>query len=73
VLLLRRAARRGRACPWDGASAPFSTPETFPSRLAEGVPVLLEPHENDVCFAAMVQDPDGNLLLPHRRKDGTAG
>jgi hypothetical protein len=26
VLLLRRAARRGRWCPWDGASATFSTP-----------------------------------------------
>jgi catechol 2,3-dioxygenase-like lactoylglutathione lyase family enzyme len=40
---------------------------------AEGVPVLLEPRENDVCFAAMIQDPDGNLLLLHQRKDGTAG
>ena len=26
VLLLRRAARRGHSCPWDGASATFSTP-----------------------------------------------
>src|SRR5579863_7199267 len=29
VLLLRRAARRGRSCPWDGASATFSTPGTI--------------------------------------------
>src|SRR5215467_1388267 len=26
LLLLRHAARRGRWCPWDGASAAFSTP-----------------------------------------------
>jgi predicted enzyme related to lactoylglutathione lyase len=40
---------------------------------ARGVPVLIEPYEGEVCFNAMVQDPDGNLLLLHRRKDGTAG
>src|SRR5215211_2051662 len=28
VLLFRRAARRGHSCPWDGARATFSTPDT---------------------------------------------
>jgi catechol 2,3-dioxygenase-like lactoylglutathione lyase family enzyme len=39
----------------------------------KGVPILLEPRESEVCFSALIQDPDGNLLLLHRRKDGTAG
>ena len=40
---------------------------------AKGVTVTLEPSESDGCYAAMIQDPDGNLLLLHQRKDGTAG
>ena len=40
---------------------------------AEGVPVLLEARESETCITAMIQDPDGNLLLLHQRKDGTAG
>jgi predicted enzyme related to lactoylglutathione lyase len=40
---------------------------------AKGVPILLEPYETDVCYTAMIGDPDGNLLLLHQRKDGTAG
>jgi predicted enzyme related to lactoylglutathione lyase len=39
----------------------------------KGVRILLEPRESEVCYAAMIQDPDGNLLLLHQRKDGTAG
>jgi hypothetical protein len=33
VLLLHQATRPGRSCPWDGASATFSTLDSFPSRL----------------------------------------
>jgi hypothetical protein len=33
VLLLRPSARRGRWCPWDGASATFSTPGSVLSRF----------------------------------------
>ena len=40
---------------------------------AKGVTILLEPRESTGCYAAMIQDPDGNLLLLHHRKDGTAG
>lgn len=40
---------------------------------AKGVAILLEPSESAGCHAAMIQDPDGNLLLLHQRKDGTAG
>ena len=40
---------------------------------AKGVRVLGETREFETCTSAMIQDPDGNLLLLHRRKDGTAG
>jgi predicted enzyme related to lactoylglutathione lyase len=40
---------------------------------AKGVTVLSETREFETCFSAMIQDPDGNLLLLHKRKDGTAG
>ncbi len=40
---------------------------------AQGVDVVLEPGEQDTCYAAGIADPDGNLILLHSRKDGTAG
>ena len=39
----------------------------------KGVPVLMEPLETPDCFMAAVADPDGNQIMLHRRKDGTAG
>jgi len=29
--------------------------------------------EIPVCFMAIMHDPDGNTLILHQRKDGTAG
>jgi predicted enzyme related to lactoylglutathione lyase len=40
---------------------------------AKGVNVIAGPHEADVCYSALIRDPDGNLLIIHQRKDGTAG
>jgi predicted enzyme related to lactoylglutathione lyase len=40
---------------------------------AKGVPVLSEAREQDVCFRAIIRAPDGNELMLHQRKDGTAG
>ena len=40
---------------------------------SKGVTVLSGPSEFNVCYTALIQDPDGNLLLLHQRKDGTAG
>lgn len=40
---------------------------------AQGVDVVLEPGEQATCYAAGIADPDGNLILLHSRKDGTAG
>lgn len=39
----------------------------------QGVVVALEPGEQATCHAAGITDPDGNLILLHSRKDGTAG
>ncbi len=40
---------------------------------AQHVEVVLEPGEQATCYAAGIADPDGNLILLHNRKDGTAG
>lgn len=39
----------------------------------QGVPVAAEPFETPVCWQAVVADPDGNRILLHERKDGSAG
>lgn len=38
-----------------------------------GVPITMDPAEFPPCFTAMVQDPTGNWVWLHQRKDGTAG
>src|SRR5262245_10335024 len=40
---------------------------------AKGVPILAESHEGSVCYQALIRAPDGNVLILHKRKDGTAG
>lgn len=35
--------------------------------------VIMEPTEFPPCFNAMFEDPFGNVLAFHQRKDGTAG
>ena len=39
----------------------------------QGVDIILGPGEQASCYAAGISDPDGNLILLHSRKDGTAG
>jgi predicted enzyme related to lactoylglutathione lyase len=39
----------------------------------KGVKVVMEGVESPVCYQAVIEDPDGNTLLLHQRKDGTAG
>jgi predicted enzyme related to lactoylglutathione lyase len=38
-----------------------------------GVRVVSEPHDYSVCWAMEILDPDGNLVILHRRADGTFG
>ena len=40
---------------------------------AKGIEMLFGPSESESCYSALFRDPDGNLLLLHQRKDGTAG
>ena len=66
-----------------GAGAPLFKPasaggvvalevEDFAAALAHlrarGVPFLAEPHETPVCHLVTIADPDGNLIVIHRRK-----
>jgi predicted enzyme related to lactoylglutathione lyase len=34
------------------------------------VPFKIEPFETPVCYMAMVLDPDGNVIIIHKRKPG---
>jgi predicted enzyme related to lactoylglutathione lyase len=38
-----------------------------------GVRVVSEPHDYSVCWAMEILDPDGNLVILHKRADGTSG
>lgn len=46
--------------------------EDFQGAIAElkskKVPILMEPYESPVCWMAIIEDPDGNQLMIHRRK-----
>jgi predicted enzyme related to lactoylglutathione lyase len=42
--------------------------EAMASLRAAGVKVAMEPYETPVCFMALIQDPDGNQLMIHKRK-----
>lgn len=37
------------------------------------VKIVQDFYESSVCFMAMIEDPDGNQIILHRRKDGTVG
>ena len=39
----------------------------------KGVTIAMETIESPVCWMAVVQDPDGNKILLHQRKNGTFG
>ena len=47
--------------------------ETVEELRARGVKIVLGPGEQEMCHAAGIHDPDGNLIMLHQRKDGTAG
>ncbi len=38
-----------------------------------GVRVVSEPRDYSVCWAMEILDPDGNLVILHKRADGTFG
>ena len=46
---------------------------TMAELQAKGVTVTVPTQESPVCHFAMIQDPDGNAVWLHQRKDGTFG
>ena len=77
TVLALRAGREGQDATGDGggaiAIAVDDVRRTVDELRAHGVDVALEPGEQATCHAAGIADPDGNLILLHSRKDGTAG
>ncbi len=55
------------------ALAVDDVPAVYEELKKKGVRVLSEPHDYSVCWAMEILDPDGNLVLLHRRADGTCG
>lgn len=63
----------GDTMPFQPASGLLFAVEDLDSAVAalkaRGVPIKME-HESEVCFMAMVDDPDGNSVVLHKRKPG---
>lgn len=45
----------------------------FAELKGKGVPTIDKPVDYGVCQAVQVPDPDGNIVILHRRADGTFG
>ena len=78
TVLALRAGREGQAASGQVgggaiAIAVADVRQAVDELRARGVEVALEPGEQAACYAAGIADPDGNLILLHSRKDGTAG
>jgi predicted enzyme related to lactoylglutathione lyase len=70
------ALRHDTADPGVNAAIAFGVDDvdaTIETLRAAGRPVLIEPCDVGGCRSALVIDPDNNLLLIHRRHDGTTG
>ena len=64
----------GATSGWKNGVIAFSVPDVTTAvedLRAKGVPVLWEATENPPCHLAMVEDPFGNRIALHHRKDGT--
>ena len=63
--------------PWEGSTAIALAVDDVYAAVeelrAKAVRVLMEPVETGVCHTAFIEDPFGNRICIHQRKDGTAG
>lgn len=69
-------AKRVEAGPYAAigvALAVDDAAKTVEALKQQGVAVTMDAQEFPPCFTAMVQDPSGNYVWLHQRKDGTAG
>lgn len=78
TVLALRSSREDHAAKGEASSAAIAIAvddvhQAIDELRARGVDVVLEPGEQTTCYAAGIADPDGNLILLHSRKDGTAG
>lgn len=55
------------------ALAVDDVPKAVEELRAKGVKIVRDAAEFDPCFMAAIEDPWGNLLILHARKDGTVG
>lgn len=62
---------------WSGAACVALAVDDVPAAIEKcrkrGVKILIEAVETRVCWMAWIQDPAGNRICLHSRKDGTAG
>ena len=76
TVLALRLDPEGAGAAVQGGAIAIAVDEVGPA-VAElrqlGVDIILGPGEQASCYAAGISDPDGNLILLHSRKDGTAG
>lgn len=68
-------ARRVEAGPFAQIGVAVAVPDVaaaIEELRAAGVTISMDAREFPPCFTAMVQDPSGNHVWLHQRKDGTA-
>ena len=62
---------------WQGPAAVALAVQDIHAAIREcrrrRVRVLLDPVETNVCWMSFIEDPEGNRICLHQRKDGTAG
>jgi predicted enzyme related to lactoylglutathione lyase len=62
---------------WQGPAVVALAVENIQAAFAEcrrrKVKILHEPIESSVCWMGLIEDPAGNRICLHQRKDGTAG
>jgi predicted enzyme related to lactoylglutathione lyase len=62
---------------WQGSAAIAFAVEDIHAAIAtcrrRKVKILLNPVETSVCWMSFIEDPEGNRICLHQRKDGTAG
>lgn len=63
----------GAVMPFQPSNGILFAVEDFDGALADlkkkNIPILMQ-HETPVCFMAMIQDTEGNLVTLHKRKSG---
>ena len=74
---LNGPSRRGAKWNWDRPPAvAFAVSDIHEAAAIcrkRKIPVLKGPIETSVCWMLFISDPEGNRIVLHQRKDGTAG